>query len=327
MAHTMAAPVILFALLLLTRVVTVRADDYDICTYRNSGCTGDEECTDSDVGKCKAVDVDDTLNTLGVIVSKCDGETATFRMWSSDDCSGTADLAGLANGACVRFTGSPETIYFTLKCKTGDCFARNSRIKLQSGDEKRLADVSVGDMVESWDSVSKQRVWSEVFLIQHGNDESTTRMNRIEYLTADGREGAVMASPSHMLLAVGTGNELVHVATKRIKEGDEIAVLGGEGESSASMSRARVTKVTGMNAKKLNVHTMNDNVVVDGVLASVGTDVMPLWMQKLSVTPLKALYKLGLTDVVQRLDSVVHRLYVSLKQGHVARALAQAGLA
>jgi len=278
------------------------AEDFDICSYTNSTCDDGEECEDGDNGDCVDLDVDDTFNDIGVRAICEDGEpVGSIQAWNSDDCEGVPLLDETAQeDFCFPVR---DDIYIKLFCDDDICFSAFSTVKMADGQMKTLDEVRVGDMVESVDSQGR-RTFSEVFLIQHGKQTAVRRLRQIHYNTLDAKaSGAITLSNTHLLRVAKHKDEFV--PAKSIKAGSKIFVVP---ESESEATAAVVTKILNVRLPVRNIHTMNDRIVVDGVVASSTTDALPFLLSRILLAPLKVLHKMGLGNVVKYIDTYSHKL-------------------
>lgn len=187
------------------------------------------------------------------------------------------------------------------------CFDAEAKIRVWSGYKYasprsvRIGDVQVGDLVESWQASGKS-VWSEVFLTQHSGDNNFRgTIVDVEWSSFDNR-GVLRVTPGHYL-----ENKNGLVLPEELKAGDELLVRGGVRASVTGTSIRHGVSV-------MNVHTMNDGIVVDGVFATCFPKVLVgghvdfykwLWW---SMWALKMLYFVGGPKAVAQVDLVIHKL-------------------
>jgi len=299
-------------LLLLCGLCTVLAEDYEICTYRDAACSEDKECTDGENGECETVDVEDTLNNLGAQIS-CENDEITGVIFEDGDCSATEggqriSFANTQETGCLRFPSVLSNYYYTIECDDNICFSAESSVQMQDGSVKQMKEIKVGDMVESYDA-SGRRTFSEVFLVQHKDSKRRKSLKRISYTTKIGSaSGHITLSSSHLIRASLVGDRFI--AASKLSEGSTIYVQS-EGHNAVE---ARVTSVKRVLSVYRNVHTMNDRIIVDGVMASSMQDVGPYWLMRTALLPLKVLHRAGLGELVERCDVVLHKLGKFAKQ-------------
>lgn len=175
-----------------------------------------------------------------------------------------------------------------------------------------LEDLRVGDMVESFDIKTNQRVFTEVFLVQHEDQYSRHPIQRIVYQTSEG-QASIRATANHYLYGP-SGKVLAGDLTA----GSQISVVSKDGQQAT----ATVVEVEQVYEPIRNVHTMNDRLVVDGVLVSSFAEVklfgLNIGENPALIAPLKLLYRLRLLSTVSTIDawmSAFHRA-IALRKPH-----------
>ena len=180
-----------------------------------------------------------------------------------------------------------------------------------------LADVRSGDRVLSVDARGRP-VYSEVFRVQHGDDLHERMMLRIDAQGAQ-KEASLIVSARHLVATRGKDGKVVLVAADALAPGS--VLLSPADSGGGGGDELVVRSVTSTKSRVRNVHTMNDRIVVGGVVAScmtapapylpISADAHPAIGSAL-FTPLKILHKLGQRRAVELLDGALHRLGVSL---------------
>lgn len=134
-------------------------------------------------------------------------------------------------------------------------------------------------------------------MIEHVNDERAVPVLYIDYENEGDVQGRLSVTKNHLLAVPNNDRSNInYVTAKTLVEGSEIYVLG----ESMEMQMAFVTGVSHGYTQVRNVLTMNDHIVVNGVVASCMTkpfNVQPKsWHLLLStlVIPFKLLYMASL---------------------------------
>lgn len=168
-----------------------------------------------------------------------------------------------------------------------------------------LEDVNVGDKVLSVDRAGRT-TYSEVFLAQHKDDKSLRRVLLVKYETALGAEGVLTVTGGHLLVTAMNRGRFHYSPADELVPGAELYLLG----ENMTVQKGRVTSVEPSMSRVRNIHTMNDRIVVDGVVGSCvarvdALSIVPYWHSVISMVtlPLKAMHKLGLHASVKLLDS------------------------
>ncbi|KAJ8908362.1 hypothetical protein NDN08_005072 [Rhodosorus marinus] len=277
-----------------------------VCTYTDTSCSSGEQCEEGDNGSCLTVSVDGTSEQYGAIGACTESENASglLGLFSETNCSGTPDADAIADDTCSVVNPVGATNFaIRFECQEDICFSAYSSVRLSDGETKSVQDVKVGDSVESVDSRGR-RTFSEVYLIQHEGKVSATTLRRIHYSTVDGKgSGAITLSGAHMLRKAK--EEDTFVPAKTIEKGSTIFVVV---QDELEATEALVTEVSSVRHPVRNIHTMNDRIVVDGVVASSTTELVPFSVARLLLAPLKLLYKIGLHEVVTSFDAYAHKL-------------------
>uniref|UniRef100_A0A7S3A9P5 Hedgehog protein Hint domain-containing protein n=1 Tax=Rhodosorus marinus TaxID=101924 RepID=A0A7S3A9P5_9RHOD len=194
------------------------------------------------------------------------------------------------------------------------CFSKASTVNTLQGSDvipKRLFEVRVGDLVQSYDLDGGQ-TFSEVFLVQHeGPEGKAVPMNKLHYETmadeGDKLEALTVSALHYILSSIVPKMEYTKVSD--LKVGSRIFIL----DSAGKYQSATIIKFEYVHSPAVNIHTLNDRIVVDGVLASSIASlklfgVVDTMQLRLMLLPLKVLYLLGASRLVQVLDSLGHRV-------------------
>eukprot|EP00189_Rhodosorus_marinus_P012993 CAMPEP_0184744164 /NCGR_PEP_ID=MMETSP0315-20130426/6984_1 /TAXON_ID=101924 /ORGANISM="Rhodosorus marinus, Strain UTEX LB 2760" /LENGTH=506 /DNA_ID=CAMNT_0027215791 /DNA_START=156 /DNA_END=1676 /DNA_ORIENTATION=+ len=194
------------------------------------------------------------------------------------------------------------------------CFAKTSTVNTLQGSDiipKRLSEVRVGDLVQSYDLDGRES-FSEVFLVQHeGINGKAVPMIKVHYETMGDEEDKpqhLTVSALHYILS-SIVPKMEYTKVSDLNVGSRIFILDSEGKYQS----AAIRKFEYVHSPAVNIHTLNDRVVVDGVLASSIAslklfDIVDTMQLRFMLLPLKVLYLLGASRLVQVLDSLGHRV-------------------
>ena len=229
------------------------------------------------------------------------GEPAYRRilMWDLDEAP--APTAGPTPPPTPNVLPLPEDAL-----QTRICFDAEARVRVRSEQDKSsrvvaIANVTAGDFVESWTS-NGASTWSRVFLTQHSERHSIrSNVYDIQW-SAMQKSGKLRVSTGHYIQGVDG-----IVVPEHLQVGDTILIRGGITATVAGITLRRDVKV-------VNIHTMNDVLVVDDTHATCFPKVLVagsidyykyLWW---SMWILKGLYFIAGPDVVAKVDYAIHQL-------------------
>lgn len=281
------------------QTVTLSTFNGTNCEVPNGEFSGPE-------GQCERV-AEGLVGAGQMLTITCSEEGPMSKLYFNQQaCVGEFSPIQHVDGQCYKLN---ENGSYSLSCTPpapGDCFAGSSLVKLEDGSVKSVSAVVEGDVVQSVDARGKS-TFSEVFLVQHRNDYRHQALRKISYRSVlSETTGSITLSDFHLIRESRDSD--TYIAAKNIAVGSSITVvLSGDKEASG----AYVTGVDESWDTVRNLHTMNDQIVVDGVLASSFTEVVPYSISRIGVIPLKLLYRMGLTSVVRRIDSGIHQLHRS----------------
>ena len=177
-----------------------------------------------------------------------------------------------------------------LNCTTGQismssivlppvCFAADSKINVLNKNgtiiSKQITEISTGDLVESSDSRG-QVTFSEVWAIMHTNETETSDVLVFEMKTKDGNSTHLALTSEHFLYVLPDSNsrgnykKYILKKAKDLRIGDKLFVHNSQNSVSSrdSFTETTVTSINLHRARVVNILTMNDRIVVNGVLAS-----------------------------------------------------------
>uniref|UniRef100_A0A7S1TAU4 Hint domain-containing protein n=1 Tax=Compsopogon caeruleus TaxID=31354 RepID=A0A7S1TAU4_9RHOD len=284
---------------------------FKACTYQDAACSQGEECETETSADCADVDKSGLFaGDVGIKVtcnSSLDG-IHSVAYYLSDDCSGNALSTSQVNNMCV---GRPNTLgfsnsfYLKIECyESAICFSRDSSVLLDSGVYTTLGEVRVGDRVQSVDDNGRS-VFSEVFLTQHS---SSTRPTAMLSISIENSHEPLVVTHDHYVRVPTVSNPYVKASSLRVGDSIYVVVKG-------SMERRPIAGISHAMGVPRNVHTMNDRIVVNGVVASCITSNQVFGLDTMNIrhllVPLKVMHKMGLTSAVSIIDRAVHNIYRS----------------
>jgi preprotein translocase subunit YajC len=175
---------------------------------------------------------------------------------SSDSCNAAASAANIAYTGC------------TGECP---CFPGDAVVTLSNGNTKTMAELQVGDKV-----LTHNGVYSEVFMFSHRLTEANTRFVEIKTATT-----SLAITPGHYLYVNGALREAQYV-----KVGDNVTLASGKAAKVTSVGSVRKDGI-------YNPHTLQGDIIVDGVLTSTYTAAFSPTLAHVALAPLRALYQAG----------------------------------
>ena len=131
--------------------------------------------------------------------------------------------------------------------RSGGCFSAESlvNLKMKTGSvvSKPLHSISLGDMVESVDEQTGQRVYSKVYYIEHEQQDTRAQLLRIVYRDHSNATQSIGISARHLIYATKNGQSTKNAPLKDpimamdVKEDDIIWIMNN--------GKLVPTKVTG----------------------------------------------------------------------------------
>ena len=170
-----------------------------------------------------------------------------------------------------------------MKCA---CFPGDAAVTLEGGAQKAMRDLNVGDKV-----LVGKGVYSEVFMFSHR--------------LADAEATFVQLKTASTTLALTRGHYLY--ANGKLAQAQ--AVRPGDNVTLADGKPALVTAIAAVRKEGLhNPHTLQGDIVVDGMLTSTYTAAFSPTLAHVVLAPLRALYRAGVdifkVDVGAALDAL-----------------------
>lgn len=293
----------------------------DVCVFSTSPCNMNSDT------RCVVGLRNQMCMTYGgeSVLYKCEDAATSFQIYRGTNCDGEmrGDSTDIQKNTCTSVNIAGFDVFHTFDCVkgatqgdpdggsggnntavevNGKCFSAESTIALEDGRVKLLKDVVVGDHVESYDVNGKQ-VFSEVFLIQHLDEMEEVSMLKLSWeSTTEARKlHSVTLSPEHHIRAAVDADVYKHAGDIRI--GDTIFLQGGH--------RAIVVHIEPTKSAPRNLHTLNDRLVIDGLLTSPYTTTFGVntYQLRALLLPLKILHKIGFPhSIITRIDQTAHNI-------------------
>lgn len=190
----------------------------------------------------------------------------------SDYVTSCSDVAtGINNSPSSGSSGCVGTMVDCDSSSSG-CFPSVANVTLPDGSKKTMAALQIGDRV-----LSKGGSFQEVYMFSH-------RLEAIksEFVAISTQAGqSIMLTPDHYLYV---NNKLATAAT--VKTGDKLTTATGADDKVAAVTR---TWANGL----YNPHTMDGDIVVDGILTSTYTAAIQPTLAHYALWPVRMLHKLG----------------------------------
>ena len=156
-------------------------------------------------------------------------------------------------------------------CAGDYCFPAKATVTLQDGAKKSMDTLKVGDRVMVGNNKS-----SEVYMFSHRLEDIETTFIKITTSVGD-----LMMTSGHYLYVNG------HLATAgTVKIGDSVVSESGESVIVVGVSQERSTGL-------YNPHTMDGDIVVDGIITSTYTEAIAPTLAHSLLWPVRMLYTLG----------------------------------
>lgn len=257
----------LLCTLLCLSAIVVHAEEECTCTITQT-FDADTKCLpEDDNGSAKAI-----CTTFGGTGATCTDSgkivTSTCNLKVADETQKTASKTACEN---VKNLGLAGTAVGDWTCNAAGCFPASSRVLLMNGEERRMDELSVGDRVH----VGSNRT-SDVIIFSHQLREA-----KVAFVRLSTSKTAVTLTPGHYLYVNG---KMAAARTARV----------GDMLTSADNVQVPVISVETVWEEGLyNPHTVDGDIVVDGILTSTYTMALePRWAHAL-LWPIRALYNLG----------------------------------
>jgi len=246
----------LFAVVAVALLASVHASSFT-CTCTNAASSS-FACS-TFISECQALSGSSSCNP---------GSTGAYCSFSASCVDATTGLT-TCNSYCSVATGVLASTY---SCSSGSsCFPANATVSLADGSTKTMSALEIGDKV-----LTENGEYSDVYMFSHRLTDSRSAFVRI---AAGGH--SLMLTANHYLYV----NDKLAVAST-VKVGDK--VKGHDG------SDITVTSVEAAWADGLyNPHTMNGDIVVDGILTSTYTSDINPSLAHAALWPVRMLHSLG----------------------------------
>lgn len=153
------------------------------------------------------------------------------------------------------------------------CFPGSAKVELESGSTVAMRNLRIGDSVR----VSSTE-YSKVYVFSHRDAHATA-----QYLRISAGNSSIVMTLGHLLPV--NGGQLAPAA----------AVTAGDRIQSSSGKWTAVTSVRPAFASGLyNPHTLQGEIVVDGICVSTYTTAVPVSLAKTLLAPIRGMHALGL---------------------------------
>lgn len=223
-------------------------------------------------GKCIFDDSDDTYSSFKYT---CSGNSGTFKMYASEDCSGSSDDNvmvlpdtcidtnfddddGANNDDISLYLG-----YYELFCKEDDddestCFSAFETVTTINGDQVAISEVKVGDKILTVTESGEHKFADVVFVPHAANNQISATFHTIE--TSSGR--SLKATRDHLIEAGECGMSKSLMAIDSVSAGMCVMTVDGEDRVLSNVM-----------SKGQGVHTVvtsesSGKIVVNGMIAS-----------------------------------------------------------
>jgi len=237
------------------------------------------------------------LFVLAALVATANAVTVCSITYSEPDCKGTGTkTCASGSGSCSGLSSGCTNLFGTsiqVTCTSG-CFPADSTVALESGESKRMSEVTVGDRVQVGDNQ-----FSDVFMFSHSIPKS-----KAEYVKITTASKAVLRlTDEHYLYVNGALAPAGKVAV-----GDKVVLANGTASVVVAVSTVEAEGI-------YNPHTMHGNIVVDGVTTSTYTTAVHPTVAHAILAPLRALYAAGINVYSAAVESAMPLLNRLLPAG------------
>jgi hypothetical protein len=182
-----------------------------------------------------------------------------------------------------------------------------------NGEKKRMDELKIGDTV-----LTGYKKFSPVYLFSHADAESDTLFVQLEFNSVQGSGGSgvegntfqpltlspLTLSPGHFIYIVEEGAaasevengtpKMKAIPARDIRIGD--IVQTGDGDGATSPLLTKVVRINSVRGKGLyNPHTLDGDIIVDGILTTVYTDAIRPELAHALLAPVRALYKMNVS--------------------------------
>ena len=188
----------------------------------------------------------------------------------------------LLSGACEN----PSVFGSSEDGGGGGCFPGSALVQLENENLMRMDKLQIGDRIQIGDNRT-----SEVFLFTHNDAMAETDFVEIvvsSQSTEDGRQ-IMRLTPGHLIYVHNPASaKLSAIPARNVEQGQFL--FSGRNEKTL----LRVLSVSTVRDKGLyNPHTLDGNLLVNGILVSSYTDAIPLPLAHALLAPARAMYEMG----------------------------------
>ncbi|KRT83295.1 hypothetical protein AMK59_3366, partial [Oryctes borbonicus] len=163
--------------------------------------------------------------------------------------------------------------------KYGGCFSAESTVFTETGTQRKLQDLQVGEKILSLDLNTQQFIYSEVILFLDWDPSQ-----RRDFLKFELRSGRTLTvTPSHLIFQIANDNTSRTIYAAKLSVGDRVLVRDSSRLIEDAIVKVQQVAKTGVFAPL----TMTGTVVVDGVLASCYATIDSQSIAHWAFTPIK----------------------------------------
>lgn len=218
------------------------------------------------------------------------------KSYSSSDCTGssTGEICASGSGSCGGYSESCQSSGFGGSTKTTcTCFPADASVLLEDGSSKLMKDIKVGDRVQV-----SEKEFSDVYMFSHKIIKA-----KAEFVKLTTEKSVLHITAPHYLYVNG------RLATAgSVKTGDKLKLASGE--------ETVVLKVaTEWKEGIYNPHTLNGDIVVNGIKTSTYTTAVHPTVAHAILAPLRALYQAGVNVYSTALEKAMPLLNYVLPSG------------
>eukprot|EP00172_Hildenbrandia_rubra_P003683 Plantae.Rhodophyta-Hildenbrandia_rubra.ctg6171.p1 GENE.Plantae.Rhodophyta-Hildenbrandia_rubra.ctg6171~~Plantae.Rhodophyta-Hildenbrandia_rubra.ctg6171.p1 ORF type:complete len:805 (-),score=130.68 Plantae.Rhodophyta-Hildenbrandia_rubra.ctg6171:2098-4512(-) len=158
-----------------------------------------------------------------------------------------------------------------------ECFPWFATVELENGETTTMSELSVGDRVK----VSSEK-YSEVYIFSHYDPDAVSQFVQLKVKSEESNEKFVLTASHGHLIKTERG----YLSARDVQVGDSVYGVGG---NSLTVFASVLIESRGL----FSPHTMDGDILVDGILASTYSDVLPRKVSHALLLPERISYRLG----------------------------------
>jgi len=192
----------------------------------------------------------------------------------------------LLSGACEN-----PSVFGSSEDGGGGCFPGSALVQLENGNLMRMDKLQIGDRIQIGDNRT-----SEVFLFSHNDAMAETDFVEIVVSRFSANDEIeikqnLRLTPGHLVYVYHDAEKKISAVPARdIRMGQFLAISIDQSHTQLP----RVLKISTVRDKGLyNPHTLDGNLLVNGILVSSYTDAIPLPLAHALLAPARAMYEMG----------------------------------